>query len=48
MSSIEKAIARPLEGSLRRLGMERVDIFHLHNPITAVGVSSPMEVRPAY
>ena len=37
MSSIEEAIGRSLEGSLQRLGMERVDIFHLHNPITAAG-----------
>src|SRR5205085_5989530 len=31
---IGEAIAASLEESLRRLGMERVDIFHLHNPIT--------------
>jgi aryl-alcohol dehydrogenase-like predicted oxidoreductase len=34
---IEAAVAESLEGSLRRLGMERVDIFHLHNPVTAGG-----------
>src|SRR5436853_3024795 len=28
---IEDAVTRSLEGSLQRLGMERVDIFHLHN-----------------
>src|SRR5438067_10252487 len=31
------AVTASLEGSLKRLGMERVDIFHLHNPITAAG-----------
>src|SRR5262245_475275 len=30
---IGQAIAASLEASLRRLGLERVDIFHLHNPI---------------
>lgn len=29
--------ARSLEDSLRRLGMERVDLFHLHNPIGSEG-----------
>jgi aryl-alcohol dehydrogenase-like predicted oxidoreductase len=29
------AIGRSLDASLRRLGMERVDVFHLHNPIAA-------------
>src|SRR5258708_39970546 len=28
------AVATSLEGSLARLGLERVDIFHLHNPVT--------------
>ncbi|MBV8927449.1 MAG: aldo/keto reductase [Bradyrhizobium sp.] len=31
---IGKAVATSLEGSLARLRLERVDIFHLHNPIT--------------
>nr|WP_294512261.1 aldo/keto reductase [uncultured Rhodopila sp.] len=30
-------IARSIDGSLGRLGMDHVDIFHLHNPITANG-----------
>ncbi|MBI3497497.1 MAG: aldo/keto reductase [Proteobacteria bacterium] len=30
---IGAAVTKSLEGSLKRLGMERVDIFHLHNPI---------------
>src|SRR3984893_481397 len=34
---IGDAVTRSLEGSLQRLGMERVDIFHLHNSITADG-----------
>jgi L-galactose dehydrogenase/L-glyceraldehyde 3-phosphate reductase len=31
---IGEAIATSLEGSLSRLHLDRVDIFHLHNPIT--------------
>jgi aryl-alcohol dehydrogenase-like predicted oxidoreductase len=31
---IGDAVATSLEGSLARLRLERVDIFHLHNPIT--------------
>ena len=34
---IGDAIAQSLEGSLRRLRLERVDILHLHNAITASG-----------
>jgi aryl-alcohol dehydrogenase-like predicted oxidoreductase len=34
-----------LEGSLARLGLERVDIFHLHNPITATGGGPALSVR---
>ena len=34
---IAEVIAKSLEGSLRRLGRERVDIFHFHNPITSAG-----------
>src|SRR3982074_2265190 len=34
---IEDAVTKSLEGSLRRLGMERVDILHLHNAITVEG-----------
>jgi len=34
-SRIGEAVATSLEGSLSRLRLERVDIFHLHNPITA-------------
>jgi aryl-alcohol dehydrogenase-like predicted oxidoreductase len=42
---IGDAVARSLEGSLRRLGMERVDIFHLHNPITVKGGGEALGVR---
>ena len=31
-----------LDGSLTRLGLERVDIFHLHNPITVAGGGSAL------
>jgi aryl-alcohol dehydrogenase-like predicted oxidoreductase len=34
---IADAATRSLEGSLRRLGRERVDMFHLHNTIAADG-----------
>ena len=34
---IGEAVSQSLDGSLRRLGMERVDILHLHNPITEAG-----------
>jgi aryl-alcohol dehydrogenase-like predicted oxidoreductase len=33
-AEIPDAITRSLEASLRRLGMERVDLLQLHNPIT--------------
>jgi aryl-alcohol dehydrogenase-like predicted oxidoreductase len=51
---IGAAVTQSLEGSLRRLGMERVDIFHLHNAITAGGGESLSaqqvlhEVLPAF
>jgi len=35
MASIEMAIAESMEASLRRLGRDAVDLFQLHNPITA-------------
>src|SRR6266480_7606404 len=42
---IDEAIAKSLEGSLRRLGMERVDIFHLHNSITVEGGGESLGVK---
>ncbi|UVO26166.1 aldo/keto reductase [Bradyrhizobium arachidis] len=38
------AVAKSLEGSLSRLGLDRVDIFHLHNPITGTGGGSALNV----
>jgi aryl-alcohol dehydrogenase-like predicted oxidoreductase len=45
-SRIGAAAAASLEGSLKRLGLERVDIFHLHNPIAdaAAGALSERQV----
>src|ERR1700729_2757981 len=44
-SRIADAVTRSLEGSLVRLGLERVDIFHLHNPITETGGGTALSVR---
>ncbi len=44
-ASIAQAIATSLEGSLQRLGMERVDIFHLHNAITSGGGGESLSAR---
>jgi aryl-alcohol dehydrogenase-like predicted oxidoreductase len=45
MGRIGVAIAKSLEGSLGRLRLERVDIFHLHNAITVVGGGETLSVR---
>ena len=42
---IADAITTSLEGSLARLRLDRVDIFHLHNPITENGGGSALSVR---
>lgn len=42
---IAEAVTTSLEGSLARLRLERVDIFHLHNSITEVGGGSSLSVR---
>jgi aryl-alcohol dehydrogenase-like predicted oxidoreductase len=42
---IADAVTTSLEGSLARLGLDRVDIFHLHNPITGTGGGSALSVR---
>ena len=42
---IADAITASLEGSLARLHLERVDIFHLHNSITATGGGPALSVR---
>jgi aryl-alcohol dehydrogenase-like predicted oxidoreductase len=41
---IADAVTMSLEGSLARLGLERVDIFHLHNPITETGGGTALSV----
>ena len=41
---IAEAVAQSLDGSLRRLGRERVDIFHLHNAITEHGGGESLSV----
>jgi L-galactose dehydrogenase/L-glyceraldehyde 3-phosphate reductase len=42
---IADAIRTSIEGSLARLRLDRVDIFHLHNPITEKGGGSALGVR---
>ena len=44
-AAIADAIATSLEGSLARLQFDRVDIFHLHNPITEAGGGSALSVQ---
>src|SRR5262245_59433430 len=45
VTRIGEAITASLEGSLQRLGRERVDIFHLHNSITETGGGPALSVR---
>jgi aryl-alcohol dehydrogenase-like predicted oxidoreductase len=42
---IANAVRTSLERSLARLGLDRVDIFHLHNPITETGGETALSVR---
>src|SRR5215218_5385598 len=42
---MDDAIRTSLEGSLARLRLERVDILHLHNPITENGGGPALSVR---
>jgi aryl-alcohol dehydrogenase-like predicted oxidoreductase len=42
---IGEAVRRSLEGSLERLRLERVDIFHLHNAITTAGGGESLSVQ---
>ena len=42
---IADAVTISLEGSLARLGLDRVDIFHLHNPVTETGGGPALSVR---
>jgi aryl-alcohol dehydrogenase-like predicted oxidoreductase len=41
---IDEVITTSLEGSLARLQLDRVDIFHLHNPITEKGGGSSLSI----
>ena len=45
MAVSTRSITTSLEGSLARLRLDRVDIFHLHNPITENGGGSSLSVR---
>jgi aryl-alcohol dehydrogenase-like predicted oxidoreductase len=45
LGRIDQAVQTSLEGSLSRLRLDRVDIFHLHNPITREGGGSALGVR---
>ena len=42
---ISDAVVKSLEGSLTRLRLERVDIFHLHNAITETGGGEALSIR---
>jgi aryl-alcohol dehydrogenase-like predicted oxidoreductase len=42
---IAEAVTKSLEGSLARLGLDRVDIFHLHNTITETGGGPALNVQ---
>jgi aryl-alcohol dehydrogenase-like predicted oxidoreductase len=42
---IDEAVRTSLEGSLARLGLDRVEILHLHNPITENGGGSALSTR---
>lgn len=42
---IGDAVAASMDGSLQRLGMDHVDIFHLHNPITVTGGGQTLSAR---
>jgi aryl-alcohol dehydrogenase-like predicted oxidoreductase len=41
---VADAVTASLEGSLKRLRLDRVDIFHLHNPITQAGGGAALSV----
>jgi L-galactose dehydrogenase/L-glyceraldehyde 3-phosphate reductase len=42
---IADAVVKSLEGSLSRLRLDRVDIFHLHNAITETGSGKTLSIR---
>jgi aryl-alcohol dehydrogenase-like predicted oxidoreductase len=45
LGHIDDAVRASLEGSLSRLRLDSVDIFHLHNPITREGGGPALSVR---
>ena len=45
IGQIANAVTMSLEGSLARLRLDRVDILHLHNPITETGGDSALSIR---
>jgi L-galactose dehydrogenase/L-glyceraldehyde 3-phosphate reductase len=45
VGQIANAVTMSLEGSLARLRLDRVDILHLHNPITETGGDSALSIR---
>ena len=45
LADVRGAVAASLEASLARLGMDRVDILHLHNVITAAGGGESISAR---
>jgi aryl-alcohol dehydrogenase-like predicted oxidoreductase len=45
LGRVGAAVAKSLDGSLERLGAERVDIFHLHNPITVSGSEGSLSTK---
>ena len=44
LGRIAERSTKSLEGSLERLRLDRVDIFHLHNPITDNGGGAALSV----
>ena len=42
--AIAKTISNSLDGSLQRLKMDHIDIFHLHNPITQNGGGETLSI----
>jgi aryl-alcohol dehydrogenase-like predicted oxidoreductase len=47
LGRIGEAVTLSLDSSLQRLQLERVDIFHLHNPITSTGDDNTLSLRRA-
>jgi aryl-alcohol dehydrogenase-like predicted oxidoreductase len=45
LGRIDTAVSASLEGSLSRLGLDHVDIFHLHNPVAGEGGGAALSVR---